>query len=162
FAVGEATSAELEAAWRATWEVREEDGLSDDPLANARFWARDAVSQTACDLDRASAVATSAAWAVSWKSGAPADAAFDRERVAQCDLWRCLCGNPFRRPPVIEDTWLAWGDGIVGRLARSIHDAHRFEDMPILADALEDAGCDDAGLLDHLRDPGTHARECHV
>jgi hypothetical protein len=34
--------------------------------------------------------------------------------------------------------------------------------LAVLADALEDAGCDDAVLLDHLRGPGPHVRGCFV
>jgi hypothetical protein len=63
---------------------------------------------------------------------------------------------------VVEAAWLAWGDGVVARLVRSIHDSRRFEDLPILADALDEAGCDDEALLSHLRGPGPHVRGCHV
>jgi hypothetical protein len=162
FALGESTDKQLDAAWQATFRDRQEDGLSDDPLANARFWAADAASQTACDLDRASSVASGAAWAASWASSLPADEAFDRERAVQCDLLRCLFGDPSRPMLVVEAAWLAWGDGVVARLVRSIHDSRRFEDLPILADALDEAGCDDEALLSHLRGPGPHVRGCHV
>jgi len=70
-----------------------------------------------------------------------------------------LFGNPFS-PACVEPAWLAWGDGVAGKMARAIHDARNFKDMPILADALEEAGCGDACLLGHLRDPGSHALGC--
>jgi hypothetical protein len=162
FAKGRATDAELEAAWQATFRHRQEDGLSNDPLANARFWAADAASQAACDLDRSSAVASSASWAASWASGLPADEAFDRERAVQSELLRCIFGDPLRPRPHIDPACLAWGDGAVRRLARGIHESRRFEDMPVLADALEEAGCGDEGLLAHLRGPGPHAGGCHA
>jgi hypothetical protein len=162
FAVGQATSEELKEAWQASLEMRKDDGLSDDPLANARFWAADAASQAASDLDRASAVANSAAWACSWASVIAAETAFDRERAVQCRLLRCIFGDPFRLKPTIEPVWLVSGDGAVPRLAREIDESRCFTDLPILADALLDVGCSDERLLAHLREPGPHARGCHI
>jgi hypothetical protein len=60
----------------------------------------------------------------------------------------------------IEPTWLAWNGGTVVRLARTIYEGRRFEDLPVLADALEDAGCNNAEILGHLRGPGPHVRDC--
>jgi hypothetical protein len=48
----------------------------------------------------------------------------------------------------------------VPRLARAAYDDRDFERLPLLADALEDAGCPDADLLGHLRGPDTHCRGC--
>ena len=48
------------------------------------------------------------------------------------------------------------------RLARAAYDERAFERLPVLADALEDAGCGDAEILDHLRAPKLHARGCWV
>jgi hypothetical protein len=45
-------------------------------------------------------------------------------------------------------------------LAQSIYDNRRFEDMPILADALEDAGCSSKEMLEHCRCGGEHVRGC--
>src|SRR5438270_262087 len=52
--------------------------------------------------------------------------------------------------------------GTVVNLARGTYDGHAFERTPVLADALEDAGCTDPDLLGHLRGPGPHARGCWV
>jgi hypothetical protein len=41
-----------------------------------------------------------------------------------------------------------------------MYDSRDFSDMPVLADALEDAGCGDADILGHLRGPGPHTRGC--
>jgi hypothetical protein len=158
FAEGRATSEEWEAACQVTLHQQQDAGLSDDPLANARLWAADA----ACDLDRTSAVASGAAWAVAWASGLPVEEAYDRERVVQCELLRCIFRDPLRSRPKIDPAWLAWGAGVVRKLAYQIRESGRFEDMPVLADALEDAGCGDEVLLAHLRGPGPHARGCHV
>src|SRR5436309_2819146 len=45
---------------------------------------------------------------------------------------------------------------------QAIDQAERFDDLPILADALEDAGCADAAILDHCRRAGGHCRGCWV
>jgi len=80
------------------------------------------------------------------------------ERAAQSDLLRCVFGNPFR-PVAFDPSWRT--EAVVG-LARGIDEANDFGALPVLADALEDAGCADAGLLAHCRGPGPHARGCHV
>ncbi len=66
---------------------------------------------------------------------------------------------PFR-PVAIDATWLTWKEGTGPRLAGAIYDARDFDRLPVLADALEDAGCADAELLGHLRGPGPHVRGC--
>jgi hypothetical protein len=48
------------------------------------------------------------------------------------------------------------------QLAQQMYDSRDFSAMPILADALQDAGCDNADLLDHCRGPGPHVRGCWV
>jgi hypothetical protein len=85
------------------------------------------------------------------------------ERAAQAALLRCLVGPlPFRPPPMIDAAILAWNDAAVPRIASTIYDDRRFEDLPVLADALEEAGCGEADLLEHLRGGGEHARGCWV
>jgi hypothetical protein len=68
---------------------------------------------------------------------------------------------PFR-PVAPDPAWLAWRGGTVPRLARAAYDDRAFDRLPVLADALEEAGCDDADILGHLRGPGPHARGCWV
>lgn len=85
-------------------------------------------------------------------------AAFEAEGRVLGRLALEVFGNPFR-PVTIAPAWLAWSDGAVLAIAREIDDAQRFEELPYLADALTDAGCDDAALLRHLRDGG-HVRGC--
>ena len=74
---------------------------------------------------------------------------------------RCIFGNPFQ-PILINPDWLAWNERLVHRIAQAIYDERTFNHMPILADALEEAGCDHAGILAHCRQPGGHARGCWV
>ncbi len=83
------------------------------------------------------------------------------ENLAMCDELRCIFGNPFR-PVSVPAAWLAWNEGTVRRLAEAIYAERAFQRLPILADALEEAGCDNADILAHLRVPGPHARGCWV
>ena len=48
------------------------------------------------------------------------------------------------------------------QIAQAIYDDRAFDRMPILADALEDAGCTDRAILDHCRSEGPHVRGCWV
>src|SRR5262249_51866038 len=80
------------------------------------------------------------------------------EGKAQAALIRDIFGNPFLpvtlNPPCRTS--------IVTALAQSIYDDRAFDRLPILADALEDAGCDNADTLNHCRQPGEHVRGCWV
>jgi hypothetical protein len=67
---------------------------------------------------------------------------------------------PFRPVPAADRSWLAWNGNTVRELAQGIYDGRAFDRLPVLADALEDAGCSDPYLLGHLRGPGPHARGC--
>jgi hypothetical protein len=81
------------------------------------------------------------------------------EKAAQCALLRCIYHFPGRTRPV-EQAWLSWNGGVVPMVARSIYDDRAFDRLPLLADALEDAGCIDAEILGHLRSLGPHVRGC--
>lgn len=87
-----------------------------------------------------------------------------------CDLLREIYGNPYRPRKIVAE-WLGGGwlqpDGAmfaVPESARGIAAAVRadqgFGRLPVLADALEDAGCTDAEVLAHCREPRDHARGC--
>jgi hypothetical protein len=78
------------------------------------------------------------------------------EEVAQADLVREIFGNVCR--PVEFDP--AWRTSRVVDLARAIDASRDFDGMPALGDALEEAGCDLAEILDHSRRPGLHVRGC--
>jgi hypothetical protein len=73
-------------------------------------------------------------------------------------LIRDIFGNPFR--PVTLD--LRWLTAPVIHLSRAIYEERAFDRMPILADALMDAGCDDDDILNHCRGDGPHVRGCWV
>jgi hypothetical protein len=78
--------------------------------------------------------------------------------IAVCGLLRDIIGNPFR--PVTFDP--SWRTPEALALARAVYDERRFEDLPVLADALEEAGCADRDILGHCRGKGEHARGCWV
>lgn len=81
------------------------------------------------------------------------------ERRAQCALLREVMGNPFRRIEM-NPSWLTWNAGTVVRFARGIARGRSFDQVPVLGDALEDAGCDDPDILAHCRQPAPHVRGC--
>jgi hypothetical protein len=85
----------------------------------------------------------------------------DREQSAQCHLLRDIFGNPFRSI-TLNPAWLTWHGGLLVSMARQVYDSRDFTDMPVLADALEEAGCDNADILNHCRQPGEHVRGCWV
>jgi hypothetical protein len=80
----------------------------------------------------------------------------------QAILVRCLFRNPFGPAPPVDPAWLTWRDGTVAKLLDAIYHGRRFADLPVLGDALEEAGCSDAAILAHCRTPGEHARGCWV
>jgi hypothetical protein len=81
------------------------------------------------------------------------------ERLAQCELLREIFGNLFREVEVNP----AWFTSTAVGLARGIYDDHAFDHMPILADALQEAGCENEHVLNHCRDPKqVHVRGCWV
>ena len=87
-----------------------------------------------------------------------ADATRTVEFAAQADLLRCVAGNPFAPITVSPH----WRNETVLTLARGIVADRAFDRLPILADALEEAGCDHPDVLTHCRHPGPHARGCRV
>ncbi len=87
--------------------------------------------------------------------------AWGPERAAQAALVHDIFGNLFRTPSA-DPAWLRWREGMVAHMVQGIYDEHRFGDLPILADALEEAGCADSEILGHCRGPGPHARGCWV
>jgi hypothetical protein len=98
-------------------------------------------------------------WAARQKPETQGDVQQEEMR-AHAALLRDLFGNPFRAPPTVDPAWGERNGGLVGKLARSIYDERRFGDLPVLADALEEAGCSDVEILAHARRPGVHARGC--
>jgi hypothetical protein len=132
FADGQASAAELEAALRLS-------------SHNGVVWA--------CSLD---AHQGALAWAECGRLP-PA------RRAARVEILRDLFGNPFRPVALLS----AWQTPDVRSLAQAAYDHRGLPGgtldgarLAVLADALEEAGCTDRALLDHLRGPGPHVRGC--
>lgn len=79
------------------------------------------------------------------------------EEFHSADLVREVHANPFVDTPRFHR---AWRSETVIQLAQHCQATADFSALPILADALEEAGCDNPDLLDHLRGAGPHARGC--
>jgi hypothetical protein len=79
--------------------------------------------------------------------------------AAQADLLRCVFGLlPFRSISVDAPSL----SSIVTTMAHAIYNERAFDRLPILADALEEAGCTSPEILAHCRGPGPHVRGCRV
>lgn len=83
----------------------------------------------------------------------------DAESRVLTGLFRCVMGNPFRPVAFPPD----WRTSTAVAVARAVSESRDFSGMPVLADALEEAGCSAPAVLAHCRDPdGLHARGCWV
>jgi hypothetical protein len=111
------------------------------------MWALRAAAQAAAAAGRE---AWQAAWGVA-----------DDHQGGHPDTLREVFGNPFRRVS-LSPAWPAWEGGTVVKLAQAIYEERVFDRLPVLADALEEAGCDNAELVRHCRQPGEHVRGCWV
>jgi hypothetical protein len=81
--------------------------------------------------------------------------------TAMRDMVREIFGNPFR-PWQVDPDWRTANFGAVLKIAEHIDRTGEFADLPILGDALEDAGCSDEAALTHCRGPGPHTLGCWV
>jgi hypothetical protein len=155
YADGKASSADLASAKSQLWgyellgKAQAVEGASDSalsiPLGDVSVAARAVVH--CCTYDRHY-------WTASER-----EADEKAERALQADVLRDLFGNPFR--PVTID--MAWRTPTTVGLAQTIYDTRRYEILPILADALEEAGCTDPNFLTHLRcQEQIHIRGCWV
>jgi hypothetical protein len=83
---------------------------------------------------------------------------YKRMLAGHAAVVRCVFGDPFRSA-AFEPSWRT--EAVVG-LTRGILADEAYDRLPVLADALDDAGCDDAQVLGHLRGGGPHVRGCWV
>lgn len=82
----------------------------------------------------------------------------DDEFRVQAAILKDIFGNPFR-PVTVDPRWLT---STVLDLANQIYNERQFERMPLLADALMDAGCDSEEVIKHCQGPGPHVNGCYV
>jgi hypothetical protein len=159
FAEGTATEEELTQAENDANDVWNELAYAEGDVTDAETDASDAACGSACYAEGAIGAAGSASHSAVYALSYAGQQAVEQE--GQCRLLRDLFGNPFR-PVAVDPSWLTWNDGTVVKLAQAIYDQRRFTDLPILADALEEAGCTDADILAHCRSEGPHVRGCWV
>jgi hypothetical protein len=180
YADGQVTVDKLAAACARAWDTAYGNPAQDAVLAAARIplgraspWAALLQAQTvAMDVAWAAAkepwdtrlyASTPAVRAAAW---APAK---DSARAIQAALLRCIVGNPFC-PAALDLTLLDWNGGLIRQLAQVAYDERQLpsghldpDRLGVLADALEEAGCQDQAILGHLRQPeAVHVRGCHV
>jgi hypothetical protein len=92
------------------------------------------------------------------KKGKPEDDALAARLAKWCALLQDIFGNPFQSL-TLDEKWLTPG---VRKLTQDIYESKEFAQMPAVASALEDAGCTNADILNHCRQPGEHVRGCWV
>jgi hypothetical protein len=143
-------------AWNAYMEVERTDG---DELAEARWLAARGVYHA---LKAAPVTTALYAHHSAWLAAAYG-AARRAEEGQQCGFLRDIFGPlPFREVR-LDLLWLVRNDSGVKRLTEGIYAERDFAALPVLADALADAGCDDEDLLRHCRERGlAHCRGCWV
>jgi hypothetical protein len=99
---------------------------------------------------------------LAWKAAVGTFEIFETAQIALgfsvnvITIIRCVFGNPFR-PVIFDRRWLT---STVVNLATAIYAERAFDRMPILADALQDAGCDDAEILTHCQGETVHVKGC--
>jgi hypothetical protein len=86
-----------------------------------------------------------------------------RPDAEQSALLSDLFGPVPFRDVAVSPSLLTWKDGTLPKLAQAIYDERRFDEMPILADALEEAGCNNPDMVRHCRQQeAVHVRGCWV
>jgi len=154
--------------------ARQEASVSGGPGANP---GDEASAELICHWDAANAVwratgiqivfrapgvarraVANATWAEVGRPEPEVRTSYLNEHAYQANLLRDIFGNPFR-PVTINSSWLT---STVLALAQQMYDSRDFSPMPILADALQDAGCDNEEILNHCRQPGEHVKGCFV
>jgi hypothetical protein len=96
-------------------------------------------------------------WGTAEGDAVAQEAAGERGPI-ECDLVREIFCNPLRKFSFDP----SWRTPEALAVARTAYEERHFEDLPLLADALEEAGCTDEAILAHCRGPGPHVRGCWV
>lgn len=154
YAEGSETTASLIAAYdkadEASVSVGDKAAVS---TAETQFRVNEAIEVSTCCIDALGFPARG-----SPAYGEQMKAAWLQRAGPQVELIRCIFGSPYR-PVVADPRWLTF---TVRDLAAAIYAERAFDRLPILADALEETGCDDTSVLTHCRGPGPHVRGCWV
>ncbi len=86
------------------------------------------------------------------------DFQFEAAFATQADLVRCIFENPTQ--PINFDS--RWRTSVALSLAREMYEERDFRRLPLLADALIAAGCNDERVVSHCKFAGLHVRGCWV
>jgi len=156
FVDGQTTKRQLKAARQAAVTAcREFQGTDENRYPKeVACWSADGSAQKAAE--RASA---DLLWALASEKIEDFGPAWNAGLLTILGDLRDIFGNPCR-PVALDPAWRTWHDGTIVQLAQAIYEERAFDRLPILADALEEAGCTDAELLGHLRGIGPHSRGC--
>jgi hypothetical protein len=116
---------------------------------------------------RTASLSASVAGSLGYASGLDYQKAGEEERAMQCVLLRDIIGPLLFRPVIVDPAWLAWNERAVAKLAEAAYQQRMLPSgqldpvrLGVLADALEEGGCNNREVLDHLRSPGPHIRGC--
>jgi hypothetical protein len=141
---GEATEDELDDAVLMAKDAGEDPDVNTD----GRCWATQAASDLGGLIE-----------SIRWLSLCPKNSCQPLvSKKLLVDTLVDIFGNPFR-PVTVDPRWLS---ETVVALATRIYEERAFAWMPILADALQDAGCEEEQVLMHCREPREHFRGCWV
>jgi hypothetical protein len=162
FADGQLSGRQLRAGERAAlsaskkaadayWDSSTDRGWQQWTAAAAAAWVAAADPEGPLETAEAAADARAGQWRPAGIKAA--------EKKAQCAMLRDLVGNPFR-PVVIEPSWLIQAGGTMTKIARTIYDQGRFQDLPMLAEALGDVRCTSPEILSHCGSQAGHVRGC--
>jgi hypothetical protein len=130
-------------------EIARRPGVSQEDEAFQLAWSPEEAARTAQKAVEEDAWRSALQVAGTWANS---------EGTGSYSFVRDIFGNPFR-PITLAPSWLT---PTVVQLAQTIYDDRAFDRMPELADALHDAGCNGAEVLDHCRALAPHVRGCWV
>jgi len=142
------------------------EAILDDPSEQRWFYIQLAAAEAVAfatnpvNMEDDFAVPARCATVLAWSAEPKYEATVRQQANSQhVALVHEIFGNPFR-PVELDPLWLTFD---VQTLASGIYDAQAFDRMPILADALQDADCDNSDVLSHCRDlHAGHVRGCWV
>jgi hypothetical protein len=83
-----------------------------------------------------------------------------KSSTEQCGHLHDIFGPLLFRTITLDPSVLVWNNATNLNIAQAIYDNRAFDRLPILADALEEAGCTSPDILNHCRQPGEHVRGC--
>jgi hypothetical protein len=135
-----------------------------EPVFDPTYWACSKDIQEDAERSSGYALNTFAIWQT--RNVDDSQAQFDKRREEEASVQALLLHDLFGpllfRSVPLSHEWFTWNDATIPKMAHIIYNDRAFDHMPILADALEEAGCTNADILAHCRGPGPHTKGCWV